>query len=275
MISFVTNASRSDAVRIRQVVPHWLSTFGDRIDELIVVYDDVPASGRIAALHGPSPDPAVIRAALRDVSVLDRRIRVVELPPPGRAKEVPGRWFSRGRPVRCQAGTPIFAFVYAIDQGRSDVVLRADCDMFFHEAGWLTEAARLIRSGAVDLIEPPRLDGEPGPVSSRVLILSPRSLRTRGRLPLRAHQLDVLRRWHRRLVGRPPWLAFEQMLQREVDEGRMTHRVLKGGGFSLHVASRVDMDLAAAAGVAARVQGDDLPARQRGDWNFRADAWLR
>jgi hypothetical protein len=46
MTSFVTNASRSDAVRIRQTVPRWFRVFGNRIEELVVVYDDAPPVGR-------------------------------------------------------------------------------------------------------------------------------------------------------------------------------------------------------------------------------------
>jgi hypothetical protein len=273
MTSFVTNASRADAVRIRQTVPHWLRVFGDRIEELVVVYDDEPPVGRIAALHGPAAEPADVRAALQEVSAMDSRVRVVDLPTPDRAREASDKWFRGARPVRCQAGTPILAFVYAIEQARSEVVLRADCDMLFHEAGWLSEAVGLARSAAVDLVESPRLGGGSGPVSTRALVLNPSSLRIRNRLPIHPHRLDVARRWHRWLTGRPPWLALEQMLQHEVDAGRLSHRVLTTGGYSVHVSARDDMAVAAAAGAAARVEKDDLPAGQRADWNFRADVW--
>jgi hypothetical protein len=273
MFSLVTNASLADAERIRQVAPHWLRMFDRRVTELVVVLDPVPPIGRIAALHGPAAEPADVRAALREVSGLDSRVRVVDLPTPARTREVSDKWFRGARPVRCQAGTPILAFIYAIEQARSDVVLRADCDMLFHEAGWLSEAVGLVRSAAVDLVEPPRLGGGAGPVSTRALVLNPSSLRTRGRLPMRPHRLDVARRWHRWITGRPPWLALEQMLQGEVDAGRMSHRVLTGRGYSLHVASRGDMAAAVAAEAAARVERDDLPPGQRDDWNFRAVAW--
>lgn len=271
MISLVTNASLADADRIRTVVPHWLKVFGPRAAELVVVLDTVPAAGRLRA---GVTDGAEVRRALRDVSALDSRVRVVDLPPVGSLSGVSAKWFFRGHPVRCQAGTPILAFLYAIEQARTDVVLRADCDILFCESGWLDEAARTVRSGEVDLVEPPRLGGPVnGRATTRALVLSPSVLVQRRRLPIRAHRLDWPRRLHRAMTGRSTWLALEQTIQAEVERNHLTYRILTNGGYWLHISTHAEMREVAAGNIVPRVERGDLPSPQRTDLNYRTGYW--
>ena len=93
---------------------------------------------------------------------------------------------------RCQAGTPILPFVRAFDAARFPIVLRADCDMLFHENGWLGVAVDLLMVGTVDLVEPPRCGGviaDDAEVSTRALMLARSSWASRV-LPLRPTRLD-------------------------------------------------------------------------------------
>ena len=51
MVSFVTNATLKDAVRLDVFVPHVLAVFDGSIDELIIVIDGLREAGRISRLH--------------------------------------------------------------------------------------------------------------------------------------------------------------------------------------------------------------------------------
>ena len=90
---------------------------------------------------------------------------------------------------------------------------------------------------------------------------------------MHAHRLDPARRLHRRLQGRPQWLAFEQMLEKEVETGRLTHRSLGAGGYCMHMISRDDMQVAVELGVLRRVERGELPPGQVASHDFVPAAW--
>lgn len=278
-ISLVTNACAGDAARLRIVIPSWQRTFGDRFDELVIVLDTRPPSGRIADLHGPlSPDALEeVREALHALASGDSRIRTDELDDDALGTTA-RRWFTTGTPLRCQAGTPILAFARAFDAAKEGrVVLRADCDMVFYDAGWLEEAVRQLESEHLDLAEPSHLEERPDPtyaVSTRVLLLDNRQFGSRH-LPMRPHRLDALRRLHRWRHRRPPWLALEQMLSIEVEAGRMRHHVMPGElGYSMHIATRADATRPDLPGIVLAFERGEIPPEQvRAGWNFDARAW--
>jgi hypothetical protein len=270
--SIVTNASLADGPRLRQVIPHWIRVFGDRFSELAIVLDPTPPSGRIAELHAGSADAGSVRLALDEAARLDARVRLVELPAPDALRWLSGRWFRSGHPIRCQGGTPIAAFLFAISQAAEPLVLKTDCDMLFCDQGWLGEALAALGAGDVDLVRPPLPGGGEGAISSRAFLLNPSHLQAQ-RLPIRAHRLDPLRRVHRRLTGRPTWLALETMFEREAEAGRLTSVTAPGRGFALHVTSLGDMEKVRSGGVLSRVERGDLPEGQRGRRDFVAAAW--
>ncbi len=279
MFSLVTNACASDAARLRLVVPSWQKTFGSRFDELVIVLDTEPPSGRIASLHGrvPAAGLAEVRDVLRELAGADPRIRIEELPGPEGLAETARRWFTYGEPLRCQAGTPILAFVRAFDSAtRNRIVLRADCDMLFHEVGWLDEAQRLLTAAEADLVQPAGVGegAEASAVSTRALLLDGERFAERC-LPMRPARLDALRVVHRWWQGRPPWLALEQMFAREVEAGRIRHRVLPAGlGSSMHVSTRDEAALPGMDAVAVAFGSGEIPAAQiRAGQNFERAAW--
>lgn len=208
MFSLVTNACAFDAARLRLVIPSWQRTFGPRFDELVIVLDTVPPSGRIADLHDDvsAEDLADVRDVLNDLAQADPRIRIETLPGAEELTSTAARWFTKGRPMRCQSGTPILAFARAFDSARRNrIVLRADCDMLFFDAGWLEEAVDLVSTGEVDLVEPWGIaepENEATWVSTRAILLNTVRFAERC-LPIRPHRLDLLRRINRRLQGRP------------------------------------------------------------------------
>lgn len=276
--SLVTNVSRTDAQRIRHTAPSWLRTFGDRLAELVVVIDPNVATGRIATMQGQGGALDEIVSEVRRLESADSRVRSLILSEAAALLPIAQRWFRAGIPMRCQAGTPIMAFVAAFESATMPLVLRADCDMLFHDQGWVERAASLVESGSYMLVEPPRLGrGRPGAeplvVSTRALFVAPARLRD-ALLPIEAHRLGVLRASHRRLLGRSPWLALEQMFEIERLRGNLRHIILDEPlGYSLHVAARADAARRDFGERVTRIETGDLPERQRHSWNYLDSAW--
>jgi hypothetical protein len=276
--SMTTNASSLDADRLRLVIPHWLRVFGESLAELKVVVDPTPPTGRIAALHGFTGSLDEVGDVLSEFARLDCRIEILDLPSGDRLNTILKEWFGEDRPIRCQAGTPIAAFVAAFEAASLPLVLRADCDMLFHEAGWLHVAASLLEAGHADLVEPARC-GSAAPiepvVSTRALMMH--SLRWRGSvLPIRAARVDRLRQLHRLLNGRPSWLALEQMLAKEHERGKIRiSRLTESLGCSLHVAIRDQARLPGMMSVVASMEKGAIPWQQRrAGFDFSEASWF-
>jgi hypothetical protein len=234
MFSIASNVCLADWALVRHTIPSWLRVFGSSVAEVVVVVDDRPPIGRIAELNPDLWDEDKLWHELSLLKRSDSRVRVVRLSEcPSQA--VSEKWFGKSRPVRCQAGTPILAFICALETAHYDCVLRTDSDMLFHEAGWLKAAENLLEQGAV--VEPPRLAVETQAVSTRALMVK-RSCFAKC-LPIKPWRLSSLRRLHRAIKGRPTWLALEQMLEREKIRGRIKHSILpRTLGFSVHVVRR-------------------------------------
>ena len=287
-ISVVTNACALDADRLRMTLPHWLRVFGDRAAELVVVIDPAPPSGRIASLHAATAGEDVasmlaeVQAVLDELTEADSRVRSTMLPSGATLDAILQRWFRNGRPLRCQAGTPIAAFIAAFESATEPLVARLDCDMLLHDAGWIDAAITSLCSGGAEWVEPPRCGLRPErtiEVSTRVSMLHyPRF--SHRLLPMRPWPLDRLRRFHRWWHGRPPWLALEQMLEKERRAGRLRFHYLGDEpnaaslGMSLHVPTRDHARLPIIESVVAAVEAGEVPAAQ---WaagpNFRVEAW--
>ena len=275
-MTIATNATALDASRLRLVLPHWLRVFGDRFSELLVVIDDKPPEGRIAALHGAGGSLDDVRNLVAEFASVDRRVRAVDLPKGDRLDEILAAWFGHERPIRCRAGTPVAAFVAAIELAHHDTVLRADCDMLFHDSGWLEAGFESLHAQGTHVVEPHRLAADPDTaISTRVMLTRRENLRI-SLLPMRAHRVDPLRQLHALLNGATPWLALEQMLEVERRQGRLRYlRLPRQLGFWLHVARRADAELPVMQDVVTAMEADTLPAAQLHSFDFVADAWAR
>lgn len=264
-ISLTTNACALDADRLRLTVPHWLRVFGERIDEIVIVLDSTPPVGRIAALHGSQGSLAEVRKALDELRRLDRRVVVRDMPTGDEMAAMLGRWFKRGRPDRCQVGTPIAAFIAAFELASGPIVIRADCDILFREDGWLEAACSQLGQGRADLLAPARCgqpDGARFDVSTRALALDKPRWHAEV-LPIHAWRLDWLRQVHRRWYGRPPWLALEQMLEKERRaDGLRFASLPESLGYALHVARRDEACLPVMPEVVAAMESGVVPPKQ-------------
>jgi hypothetical protein len=284
VITISTNVCASDDVRIRHTLPSWLRTFPE-VGEFVVVVDETPPSGRIARLHRGHGNLTALYSELDAIRAQDARVRVVPLTGTD-AESVLSKWFgprsfgqypfiSPPRPIRCQAGTPILAFIFAVEAAQGDTVLRTDCDMLFSNRGWLSEAARLLQRRSADLVEPRRL-GEFGincEFSTRAFALNKRHFAQR--LPIAARVLDPARFLHRLALKRPPWLALEQMIERARERGRLSATMLPTElGNSMHVATHQQASLPWFYKVPPLVELDEFPEEQvRRGPNFSPEAW--
>jgi hypothetical protein len=278
VLTLATNACATDDLRVRLVIPSWIRTFGERLDEIVVVLDEQVPRGRQADQHGAVPALERVRDELASVAAKHSLVRVVPLRPGEATERALGRWFGGARPWRCQGGSTIVGYVLALEAARNDLVLKLDCDMVFREGGWLEQGRRLLERGELDAAEPPRLGFDPAceaaEFSSRAFLLS-RARFARRLLPMRARRLDWPRRIHRRLQGRPTWLPLEQMLEAERREGRLRWRILDAtGGFALHLPRRADAELPWIESVIRSVEAGRVPAAQaESGCNFRPALW--
>ncbi len=274
-VSLVTNVCSIDAPRIRMVLPHWLRVFGGCLAELVVVVDPTLPSGRISRLHGSKGSLEEVRETLDELKRSDFRIRVIDMPTGTDLANILKKWFRSGRPIRCGAGTPIAAFIAAIEAASEQIVFRADCDMLFYNAGWLRKGIDELTIGRLDLLEPCNLSANDcGPVSMRAVMLNQQRFEERL-LPMKAFRMDILRRFKASWEGRSPWLPLEQMLEKERQGGRLRFvRLPLEYGHSLHVVTRDDAGLEIIPKVVAGVEAGLVPNSQLASGeNFVASAW--
>ena len=272
--SIASNATFSDGPSLRRIIPHWMRVFADHLVEILVVVDVQPLEQRIAELQSGHTNRDLFTLVKQELTALDSRVRFVCLDNLDKAA-AQKTWFGKARPVRCQAGTPVLAFVAGIEAARSDYVLHCDSDMLFYENGWLgKEAFRLLESAA-HIYEPPPSKHClcNGIASSRTFMVRKSNLLSR--LPLRDLHLDILRRLHRKLHGRPTWVALEQMVQRNAAKGRIVHRVGVNStlGFSLHGVKRDWTSAPWFEHIIHSMECGDIPPGQESSPDLQPDAW--
>lgn len=278
MLTLATNACATDDLRLRHVVPHWVRTFGSRLAEIVVVLDEIPPTGRVAEEHGTIPPLDRVR---KELDRLQREFPLLRVEPLRRGVALDSalaRWFGRERPIRCQCGSTIAGYVLALETSRTDLVLKLDCDMLFHDRGWLEQGIALVSGGTFDAVEPPRLGWTarhgPPAFSARAFLLS-RERFARRLLPMRAQRLDWLRRVHRRLHGRPTYLSLEVLLEVERRAGCLRWRMLdRELGFGMHLCTRADAGLSWTERIVRAVETGDVPEAQEASGpDFRPQLW--
>jgi len=276
MFAISTNACIHDHEILAYTVPSWLRVFGDKLSSISIVVDSDAPTGRIASRRDIQSNRAALQQCLLNLTSADSRVHLAAL------EEIPlevlsRKWFGEVIPARCQAGTPILAFVSAFEAAAAPLVLRADCDMLFYERGWLSRACEILLNDEADLVEPPRCGftgGNDTSISSRALIMKPAGFSSRC-LPIKACRLDWLRRLHRRLHGRNTLIALEGMLEVQRRRGRLKRLILdRSLGCSIHVIDRRLSPSDWFEAIVKRIERGDLTrAQYETDWNFARAAW--
>lgn len=275
--SIATNVSLADWRTIRHTIPSWLRIFGDQVSEVVLIIDTQRSVGRIADLHGRFTDLDTLLKEVERLKRLDDRIRASTILSEKEMKKLLKKWFKKSMPIRCQAGTPIAAFIQAVEESEAEMVLRCDSDMLFFENGWLGKAANFFEEGIYDLIEPPHLGfrgNQDSPVSTRAFLIQPHTF-AKTCLPMKAHRLDCARRVHRCFHGRPTWLALEQMFSLEKTRGKLRHCILNEQlGFSLHIPNRSSVMIPGFENIVSNVECGRVPESQRmSGMNFNPSKW--
>jgi glycosyltransferase involved in cell wall biosynthesis len=262
---------------ILHTVPSWLRVFAERLSEVLLVVDERPSSGRIAQQHRKVFENEQLYDALDDLVKVDSRIkyRVLDY---GAVQKTGQKWFQESNILRCQSGTPIFAFAQAIEEASGDIVLRTDADMLFYDDGWVDKAISILQCKEIDVVEPPKLGMDLHPsyrlISTRAFLVKPSEF-VSNCLPLKAHRLDFARRLHRFLNGRSPWLALEEIFEKEKKNKRIRHTLLGPElGFSVHVYNRADAHLESFEKVVSLIESNRIPSEQISQgWNLVLEAW--
>jgi hypothetical protein len=272
-----TNVSFADFNMIKYTLPNWLRVFDQRLDELIVVVDPQKPTGRLAGQYNKYAELQQLMDSVESISKLDCRIRVEFLNDINKINQFLGKWFFKGYPYRCQSGTPISAFIYAVEECKTDFILRCDCDMLFFENGFLDEAIDRFQKKTFDILEPPLLGFDENwntPASLGAFMIFKYNF-TSNCLPMKAHKLDYFRRIHRTLKSRPVYLNLEEMVTIEKNENRIRHcRLDQSLGFSLHLINRDDVLLPNFENIIKHVEQGIVPDAQRNiGRNFNPALW--
>ena len=207
------------------------------LEEVVVVIDKQEETGRIKKLHSNAAviplDPDALQLKLDD-----SRLRFVDLNLKA-LNAVSEKWFNVPGVLRCQAGTPIFAFLYGIEICTSPFILRTDCDIFFLDQGFVSKALSLLPD--YDLVQPPFLNNDRIPFSTRSFFIN--RDRISRKLPIKLLRLDLFRQFHRRLHHRPTWMALEQIMDWNIENGKLDlFRCDISLGYTMHVSKRSDFD---------------------------------
>lgn len=276
-ISIATNVTSKDTSRILNVLPNWLKVFGNNIEEINIVYDKKPTEGRINDLHKTSNKFKSIELYFNEIISLDDRIKIIDLDYNNSSK-ILDKWF-RGneKPIRCQAGTPIYAFIYAIDKAKSNLVLKVDCDMVFFDNGFVAKTINEELANEYDLIEISKtgsiIDKAPD-FSTRAFFVNKRALYRK--LPITAHKLNLLRQVHRKILKRSSYLAFEQMIQKEIENNILQRMVLSQElGYCMHICTEEEMHLAEIKFIIEMFGKGLIPEKQKmNSDNFKLKYWI-
>ena len=241
----------------------------------IITYDKEPTEGRISDLHKTSNNIKSIESYFNEIMCLDSRIRIIDLDYDD-STEILNKWF-RGneRPIRCQGGTPIYAFIYGIEKAESDLLLKVDCDIVFYNKGFIYKAIEMLQHKNFDLVEPPGLRSNTSfGFSTRTFFINKKSFYSK--LPIRAHQLDLLRKIHRKINKRPTFLSLEQMLQIEISNRNISHQIISTEfGNSMHISTLEEMNLPIIKEVIEKFGNGFIPEEQKTNSdNFFIDHWV-
>ena len=275
-ISIATNVTSQDLLRIFNVLPNWLKIFGKHILEIVIVYDKRPVEGRIKELHKSAQNIRPIKHSFDDLLKLDPRIRITNLDYKV-TKEISGKWFKKNaNPIRCQMGTPIYAFIYAIEETISDIVLKVDCDMVFYNNGFIEKLSNNELIKEWDIIEISRTGStriQDYKFSTRAFFLNKNSFYKK--LPIPAYKLDFIRQFHRKLINRSDYLALEQMIQIEIEKKNIQRSFLdKNLGCCMHICTQEEMQLAEINLIIEMFGKGIIPENQLNDTeNFSYKLW--
>jgi len=269
--NIVTNVSHNDGVRIFYTLPNWVRIFSSRINKILIIVDEKPVEGRIKNLnknYNPKYELNEVLELLKNKYPLITTEKLDYY----KVGDVSSQFFKNAKPIRCQAGTPIFAFLAGIAVADDGILLKTDCDMLYFDNGWVDEAIKLLENNNYDIIEPPKLKPKSLTFSTRSFLINKNNFMKK--MPMKAHTVDLIRIIDRKLKRKSIYLALEQMLQKEIEAKRFSIKNLSSElGYTLHIIAPSDIDPNNFDKVIENVENNTIPQLQRNDWDFNWEYW--
>jgi hypothetical protein len=205
--------------------------------------------------------------------------------------------FTAGSPIPAKdtKGAPFYPYLYGLHKARNDLVFHLDSDLMFGGASqsWIAEARTLLAENA-DVLAcnplpgPPTADGslhrEPAPrfefsspayvfktLTTRLFLIDRERLRERVLpLPLLG-PIRPISGAKARLHGNPPYRAAELSISEAMSSAGLCRVDLLGvapGMWSLHPPYRSEEFFRALPDLIERIENDDIPEGQRGDYEL-------
>ena len=289
-VSLHISLSPRDVRHARAILPHQLRLFGESVEEVVVTIDTL---GRSATEAGPELKELQTIVAPWSAVAPHTVVRLVDYSP-ARRHALSERFFARGMiPRQTYRVGPFHAYFDGWFATTQKYLFHLDSDMLLggHPAGWMEEAIALLQAdpsvfACNPLPGPPRTDfgiNQPSQplsaprgahsidgFSSRIFFMA------RERLVNPAPKLPLKRAyWRGRLRGLlegtsgialPEDIIGEQM--RRLGQHRVDFLGAAPGCWSLHPPFRNPEFFRRLEEIVTRVERDDFPAAQRGDYDL-------
>lgn len=296
--SLVINVSMADVPILRYTIPHILSSHKVEFSDMVLVIDERPIEGRIGQ-QGQHSLTELLAAldAIRQMGYEFRQVRVDYSS--AAIQDTFYRWFGHDHVgLRCAGGTPIYAFLFGLDQAREDFRLHLDSDMLVHDPGprsWVGRAIEIIKEYPEilfvnqtfgpqckdDSLHPFLAPYHPGlgqrvaqTFSTRCFLFNMAKLRSQF-LPIEAIRHPFLKTLIYRVQGRSPFVALEEMIAHRL-RATGTYRcdLDRSWGFNLHAWNKQVFHDPRIGDVIRCVQQGKIPPGQCGKPNLDFGAFF-
>ncbi len=270
MINIVTNVTPLDGIRIKYTIPNWIRVFDNKIKSLKIIIDEKPIEGRIKTI--PNSRNNYFLNDILDFFLNKYPFIVTEKLNYNEVENISKQFFKKGNPVRCQQGTPVFAFLKGISSIEEGIILRTDCDIIYYDNGWVDKSIQLLNENKYDIIEPSMLGGVDYGFSSRSFLINKKDFMKR--MPIKAYKLDLLRIIDRKLKKRSVYLALEQMIQKEIKRNSLSRKKIDYSfGHYIHFISSAHFEDDKINEVISRIENNSIPDIQQKEPNFVWEYW--
>lgn len=270
--SLVTNVSLLDKYRIEKILPTWSLSFDKRCTEFLVIVDTELPTGRILEAQKEQYKLETIKSSLDKLLEVDHRFKIKNLDY-NKVDQLSLKWFNKKGINRNQSGTPIFAFIYAVENSSQNLVLKTDSDMLYYDNGWIDESIRMLINKETETVSPPRINFRSNKICGASLFINKEFFS--ARLPIKPIKLSIPRRIHRFIKKREPWLAFSEILEINCKRKKFSHIVIgEEFGYSFHTGlNKFLVDPRFELIKQKALSGEISPKQKNTGWTLELDAW--
>ncbi len=290
--TLVVNVSTNDVTLVRSALPHLLRTHKAKFSDVVVLVDETSPTGRLTGNRSPCSLQQLRDelATLRKAG-LDFREVALDL---GEAS-VRGtfeKWFGTSRvSLRCAGGTPIYAFLFGLEQAKTRYRLHVDSDMLFFDPGpnsWIAAAIAVLERHdrvifVTQMMGPPALDGTDHEFlpphrkefglrvshafSTRCFLYDDQKLQSF--LPLVPARFRFPRSVIYRLMRGSAFKPLEQMIELQQENACLYRCALEAEfGFNLHAWNKAFFEDDKIQGTIEDIERGHVPDAQRGSANL-------